>query len=78
MRDPPPGIRVLGNGGIEKFMGIMTIVLKITYSTLEAKTIELENVLGRQKGKTIVGFCSGEATLSSYGTMMHLRNLYHA
>eukprot|EP00957_Ditylum_brightwellii_P010020 756240-Ditylum_brightwellii.AAC.1 len=50
-------------------MGIGTIVFKITDSTLEAKTIELENVLGQQKGKTIVGYCPGGATLSSYGTI---------
>ena len=39
MRDPPPGIGVLGIGGIEKPMGIGTIIFKITDSTLEAKTI---------------------------------------
>eukprot|EP00957_Ditylum_brightwellii_P031601 2396318-Ditylum_brightwellii.AAC.1 len=58
-------------------MGIGTIIFKIADSTLEAKTIELENFLGQQKGKTIVGYCPGEATQSSYGTMMHLRNSYH-
>eukprot|EP00957_Ditylum_brightwellii_P131129 10001558-Ditylum_brightwellii.AAC.1 len=45
MRDPPPGIGVLGIGGIEKPMGFGTIIFQITDSTLEAKTIELENVL---------------------------------
>eukprot|EP00957_Ditylum_brightwellii_P173840 13234450-Ditylum_brightwellii.AAC.1 len=77
MRDPPPGIGVLGIGGIEKPMTIGTIFFKITDSTLEAKTIELENAIGQQKGKMIVGYCPGGSTLSSYGTMMHLRNLYH-
>eukprot|EP00957_Ditylum_brightwellii_P171549 13060405-Ditylum_brightwellii.AAC.1 len=45
MRDPPPGIGVLGIGWIENPMGLETIFLKITDSTLEAKNIELENVL---------------------------------
>eukprot|EP00957_Ditylum_brightwellii_P143357 10921340-Ditylum_brightwellii.AAC.1 len=44
MRDPPPGIGVLGIGGIEKPMGFGIIVFKITDSTLKAKTIELENI----------------------------------
>eukprot|EP00957_Ditylum_brightwellii_P059212 4494003-Ditylum_brightwellii.AAC.2 len=77
MSDPPPGIGVLNIGGIEKPIGIGTIVFKITDSTLEAKTIELENALGQQKEKMVVGYCPGETTLSSYGTMTHLRNLYH-
>eukprot|EP00957_Ditylum_brightwellii_P119364 9106151-Ditylum_brightwellii.AAC.1 len=45
MRDPLPGIGVLGIGGIEKPMGIGAIIFQITDSTLEATTIELENVL---------------------------------
>eukprot|EP00957_Ditylum_brightwellii_P120738 9209970-Ditylum_brightwellii.AAC.1 len=44
MRGPPPGIGVIGIGWIEKPMGIGTIFW-ITDSTLEAMTIELENVL---------------------------------
>eukprot|EP00957_Ditylum_brightwellii_P083129 6320321-Ditylum_brightwellii.AAC.1 len=45
MRDPPPGIGVLGIGGIEKPMGIWTIIFQVTESTLEVKTIELDNIL---------------------------------
>eukprot|EP00957_Ditylum_brightwellii_P109182 8328467-Ditylum_brightwellii.AAC.1 len=45
MRDPPLDIGVLGIGGIEKPMGIGTVVFQITDSALVVKTIEMENVL---------------------------------
>eukprot|EP00957_Ditylum_brightwellii_P079021 6010395-Ditylum_brightwellii.AAC.1 len=38
MRDPPPGIGVLGIGGIEKPMRIGTIIFQTTDSTLEWST----------------------------------------
>eukprot|EP00957_Ditylum_brightwellii_P054458 4126087-Ditylum_brightwellii.AAC.1 len=45
MRDPSFGIGVLSIGGIEKPIGIGTIVFKITNIALEAKAIELQNFL---------------------------------
>eukprot|EP00957_Ditylum_brightwellii_P180988 13788176-Ditylum_brightwellii.AAC.1 len=91
MRDPPPGIGLLDTGGIETPMGIGTVVFQITDSTLEVKTIELENVLyipsisknlisisqWSTKRKDDCGILSRETILCPYGTMMHLRNLYH-
>eukprot|EP00957_Ditylum_brightwellii_P077277 5872867-Ditylum_brightwellii.AAC.1 len=81
MRDPPPGIGVLGIGWIEKPLGIGTIVFKITESTLEAKTIELENVLYMPSiPKNLISISQWSAERKDDCGILsraHLRNMYH-